>query len=116
MNEIVQDLKAQIESIKKTKTEKHLETKSLQTQTGPSEARVTNGIREVEEKSQTLMKWKLLETSLCHVMFFWKLSYERDDVLLRTDMWCFSGNSLVKGHVMFCRGRRLREYVMFGRV
>jgi hypothetical protein len=50
------------------------------------------------------MKWKFLvslETQVCHVMFFWKPSYERM-FLLRTYRWRFSGSSLEKGHAIFC--------------
>jgi hypothetical protein len=52
-------------------------------------------------------------------MFFWRPAYKEDvfaeadmweDVLLRTDMWCFSGRSLGKGHVRFCHSRCLREH------
>jgi hypothetical protein len=39
---------------------------------------------------------------LCHVLFFWNLSFERifslqqtiENVSLRTDKWCYSGSSL----------------------
>jgi hypothetical protein len=53
-------------------------------------------------------------------MFFWKLSYERmfseaetcGDVLLRTDMWCFSGSCLMKEHAVFCWSGHLRGHMM----
>ena len=65
------------------------------------------------KKKNLLAKMKFLvslETQLCHVIFFWKLSYKRmfllkqtwEDVLLKTDTWCFSGKCLERGHVMFC--------------
>jgi hypothetical protein len=38
-----------------------------------------------------------------------------ENVLLRIDMWCFSGSCLKRGHVMFYYSRHLREYVMFGK-
>ena len=46
--------------------------------------------------SQYLLKWKFqvsLETQLCHVMFFWKLSYER--------MFCWSRH--VRGEDVWLR-------------
>jgi hypothetical protein len=36
-----------------------------------------------------------------------------EDVLLRTDMLCFSRGNLDKGHMMFCYSGCLREYEMF---
>ena len=35
-----------------------------------------------------------------------------EDVLLRTDTWCFSGSCLVKGHAVFCWSGYLRGYRM----
>ena len=71
-----------------------------------------------EETLLLVVKWKFLvslETQLYHVIFFWQPSYERmyirgclaeagvwEEVLLRIDMWCFSGSSLGKGHMVFC--------------
>ena len=49
-----------------------------------------------EARIEDTVKWKFLvslETQLCHVMFFWKLSCER----------------------MFCWGRHLRGPMMFGK-
>lgn len=37
-----------------------------------------------------------------------------EDVLLRTDTWCFSGGCLMKMHVMLCWTGCLRGYVMEG--
>lgn len=37
-----------------------------------------------------------------------------EHVLLRTDMCCFSGSCLTRGHVVFCWSRHLRGHVMFG--
>jgi hypothetical protein len=57
----------------------------------------------MKENRKYLLKWKFLvslETQLCHVMFFWNLSYEKM-YWLRTDIWFFSGSILEKGHVMF---------------
>ena len=46
----VQDLKMEIESIKKTQTEENLEMENLGTQTKISEARLTNRIQEIKVK------------------------------------------------------------------
>ena len=75
---------------------------------------------------QARLKWKFLgflETRLCHVMFSGNCLMRGcfaeadtwEDVLLRTDVWCFSGSCLVKGHAMFCWSRCLRGCVMFGK-
>jgi hypothetical protein len=44
------------------------------------------------------LKWEflvLLETQLCHVMFFWKLSYEMMFCRSRHERGCFAKN----GHI-----------------
>jgi hypothetical protein len=64
------------------------------------------------------VKWEFLTslgTQLCYMMFLWKLSFLWEDVLLRTDMWCFSGSCLVKGRVVLWWTRCLRGPVMFGK-
>jgi hypothetical protein len=38
-----------------------------------------------------------------------------ENVLLRTDTWCFSGSCLMRGHAMFCWCGHLRGHVMFGK-
>jgi hypothetical protein len=38
-----------------------------------------------------------------------------EDVLLKTDMWYFSGSYLEKGHVIFCYNGCLRGHVIFGK-
>jgi hypothetical protein len=62
------------------------------------------------------MKWEclvLLESQLCHDVFLEAVLWE--DVLLRTDTWCFWQSSLVKGHAIFCWSGCLRGHVMFGK-
>jgi hypothetical protein len=50
MNKIVQDLKMEIEAIKKTQTEGILEMVNLGKRTGTTEARITNRTQEMEER------------------------------------------------------------------
>ena len=55
----------------------------------------------MRNRRYTLVKWKFLvslETQLCHVIFFWKLSCER--------MLCWSRQ--VRGHLMLCWSGCLR--------
>ena len=48
MNKTVQDIKVEVESIKKTQTEGNPEVKILRTQIGTSEASLTKRIQEME--------------------------------------------------------------------
>lgn len=50
MNKIFEDLKVDLESIKKTQTEGKLEMKDLRTQTGITETSFTNRIQEMDER------------------------------------------------------------------
>ena len=86
-----------------------------------------NWVRKGNGLNERWVKWKFvisLETQLCDVMFFWKLSSERMFCWSRhvrgrfaeKDIWCLSGHCLVKkGHVMFCWSRSLRGHVIFGK-
>ena len=49
MKETVQDLKIEIEVIKKTQTERTLEMENLGKRTGTTETSITNRIQEIEE-------------------------------------------------------------------
>jgi hypothetical protein len=64
----------------------------------------TPQLRKETEKWKAEVKFSgFVETKLCHVMFFWKLFYERLlkqshlDVLLRKDTWRFHGCSWEEG-------------------
>ena len=48
MNKTVEDLKVEIESLKKTQTEGNVEKKNLETRTGASEVSLTNRIYKME--------------------------------------------------------------------
>lgn len=50
MDKTIPDLKAEVESIKKTQAEENVEIKNLGTQAGPKEASFTNRLREMEER------------------------------------------------------------------
>ena len=50
MNKTVQDLKMEIEAIKKTQTEEILEMENLGKRTGTTDASITNRIQEMEER------------------------------------------------------------------
>ena len=48
MNKTVEDLKVEVESLKKTQTEENVEKKNLETRTGASEVSLTNRIYKME--------------------------------------------------------------------
>lgn len=53
-NKTVQDQNVEIESMKKTQMRGNLEMKNLETQTGTSEARLTNRIQAMEERTLSI--------------------------------------------------------------
>ena len=50
MNKTVQDLKMEMEAIKKTQTEGILEIENVGQRTGTTDTRITNGVQEMEER------------------------------------------------------------------
>jgi hypothetical protein len=62
LNKIVQVLKRKIELKKKTQTERKLEVKSLDIQTGTAELRLSNRIPEMEERTSSMEDARKMDT------------------------------------------------------